>query len=187
MLKGKCRHCAARISPRYIIVESLNGLLYLAAFHLFGITLYALGWYVAFPVLIAIAFIDAEHKIIPDRLNISLAVAGLIMLLSGEGATLVSRIIGIFSVSVPFLIVAMVSKGRAMGGGDIKLVAASGLCLGWQMNLFALFIGSLLGSVVMIISMLRGRADRKTQVPFGPWLSIGIAVSGLAGPFLYLF
>jgi leader peptidase (prepilin peptidase)/N-methyltransferase len=184
LLKGKCRNCGEKISWQYIVVELLTGLLYLAAYHQYGLTLYSFGWYIALPVLIAIAFIDAEHRIIPDSLNIALAVAGLLMLLSGYGATITSRVIGIFSVSVPFLIVAMVSKGGAMGGGDIKLVAASGLCLGWQMNLIAVFIGSLVGSVAMIISMMRGKANRKSQVPFGPWLSLGIVISGLFGSYI---
>jgi leader peptidase (prepilin peptidase)/N-methyltransferase len=181
ILRGKCRYCGAKIPFRYTIVEMLNGLLYLAAFHRYGLTLYSLGWYIAMPALIALAFIDAEHRIIPDRFNIALAVAGLIMTISGEEAELMSRVIGIFAISVPFLAIAMISKGSAMGGGDIKLVAASGLCLGWQMNIVAVFIGSLLGSVYGVALMIMGKADRKSQIPFGPWLAAGIAISGMIG------
>lgn len=180
-LRGKCRYCGAKISFRYTFVELLSGGLYIAVFHRFGLTFYSLGWYIAVPALIAIAFIDAEHRIIPDSFNIVLAIAGSIMAISGEGASLLSRVIGIFSVSVPFIAAAMISRGSAMGGGDIKLVAASGFCLGWKMNLVALFIGSLLGSVYAVILMIKGRANRKSQVPFGPWLSAGIVISGLIG------
>jgi leader peptidase (prepilin peptidase)/N-methyltransferase len=52
------------------------------------------------------------------------------------------------------------------------------------MNLIAVFIGSLVGSVAMIISMMRGKANRKSQVPFGPWLSLGIVISGLFGSYI---
>lgn len=181
VLRGKCRYCGAKIPFRYTIVELLNGLLYMAVFIRYGLTLYSLGWYVAVSALIALAFIDAEHRIIPDRFNIVLAVAGLIMAISGEKADLLSRVIGVFSVSVPFLAIAVISKGGAMGGGDIKLVAASGFCLGWQMNLVAVFIGSLLGSIYGVALMIMRKADRKSQIPFGPWLAAGIAISGMIG------
>jgi leader peptidase (prepilin peptidase)/N-methyltransferase len=183
-LKGRCRYCGSRISAGYPLVELINGLLYVAVLHRFGIGLMALGWFIAMPVLICVAFIDAAHRIIPDRFPVLLALSGVLMVLSGEKPDIFSRVIGIFSVSVPFLLVALVSGGRAMGGGDIKLMAAAGFCLGWEQNLAALFIGALAGSAVSMVQMAKGKVGRGTQVPFGPYLSFGIAVSALAGEML---
>jgi len=180
-LKGRCRYCGAKITIRYSIVELLNGLFYMAVALKFGFSLLALGWFIAVPVLIAVAFIDADHKIIPDRFPAALAVAGAVMILSGLGPDLLSRIIGVFSVSIPLFLIGMVSGGRAMGGGDVKLMAAAGLCLGWEMTVAALFIGAFAGSIVSIVLMAAGKITRKAQVPFGPSLSLGIVTSALAG------
>jgi len=183
-LKGKCRYCGEKISIRYPIVEMLNGLLYVAVAWKFGFSFLALGWFIAVSVLIAVSFIDAEYKIIPDRFPIALAAAGVIMMLSDHGPDLLSRVIGFFSVSVPFLLIGLISGGRAMGGGDVKLMAAAGLCLGWEMNVTALFIGAFIGSIVSVVQMAGGKIKRGSQVPFGPYLALGIAASALVGEVL---
>lgn len=186
-LKGKCRYCGSKISFRYPFVELLNGILYILVVWKYGVSFLSLGWLIAIPALICVAFIDAEHKIIPDRFHIVLICAALIMAISERGPDIVTRLIGGFAVSVPFLLIAYISGGRAMGGGDIKLMAAAGLCLGWQLCLVALFLGAIIGSIVSVIQMIGKQVNRKSQVPFGPYLAIGIVAAGLAGDAILRF
>lgn len=178
-LKGTCRNCKASISAQYPLVEFLTGLLFILVFQQFGLTPFA--GLVAFLVslLIVITFIDLKLQIIPDGLVILIFIAGI-------GATFLSglspwaHIIGFFAVSVLLLLIAFLSNG-GMGGGDIKLMAAAGLFLGWQLILLSLMIASIVGAVISIGLLLLKKADRKSMVPFGPFLSIGILISILYG------
>ena len=92
--------------------------------------------------------------------------------------TLRSHIIGFFAVSVPLLLIVLASKGRAMGLGDVYLMAAGGLFLGVQNILAALFIGLISGSIAGLIIKYK---TESSVFAFGPWLSLGIAVSALYG------
>ncbi len=178
LLGGKCRNCGERISPRYIFVELLTAVCFTASFLTFGFHPKALLACAVLAVLIVAAFIDAEHKVIPDRLVAVLFVLGIIhVFISGEGY--LSHIIGLFAVSVPFLLIALLTGG--MGGGDIKLMAAAGLFLGWKSAVLSVIIGSAAGAVYAVYLLLAKRAGRKSEVPFGPFLSLGIGLSVLFG------
>lgn len=85
-----------------------------------------------------------------------------------------SHLIGLIIVSLPMLLISLVTKG-GIGGGDIKFVAASGLFLGWELTLFGTLIGLVLNAIVAIILMLAHRLGRKDKIPLGPYLSIGFA------------
>lgn len=179
-LGGRCRYCKDKISIRYPIVEFLNGALWLLVYLKFGFTFIGFGWFIAVSVLLCIAFIDGEHMEIPDRFSVLLALAGVLMALSSEFPIL-SRVIGLFAVSVPLFIIAVISSGKAMGGGDIKLMAAAGFCLGWENTLVALLLGSLFGSIYGLVNMKKGKVKFKQEVPFGPFLTTGIVIAGLLG------
>ena len=115
---------------------------------------------------------------LPPELNIGIAVLGAIHLIFDLKHWYV-YLIGALCVSLPLWLLALLSGGRAMGGGDIKLMAALGLLLGWQKTLLVLFIGALLGSLVHGARVLFTKG--KHELAFGPYLAMGGIVAALYG------
>ena len=163
VLRGRCRHCGAHIPVRYLLVEVLGGVLALAVCG----------------VLLGVALIDAETQIIPDRLNLALAVLGVLCLLLAPAAW-PGRLIGALCVSVPMFLLCLLIPG-AFGGGDIKLMAAAGLFLGWQQTLLAMFFGILGGGFYGMYLLAAKKADKKDHFAFGPFLCVGIVLAILFG------
>ncbi|MDL2257999.1 prepilin peptidase [Eubacteriales bacterium OttesenSCG-928-K08] len=177
-LKGRCRYCGARFSPRYVLTEAAGGVIAALLFARFGLPLFLFYFAVA-GVLAVVALADFDVQEIPDSTHIALAVLGIVSIWVGPEVKLLSRIIGVFCVSVPFLILAMTLG--AFGGGDIKLMAAAGFLLGWQNTLLAALIGIVLGGLVAVIMLAAKKAGRKTQIAFGPYLCVGIFTALLFG------
>jgi leader peptidase (prepilin peptidase)/N-methyltransferase len=177
-LGGKCRHCKEKISIQYPIVEGLNGVLYVILFLARGITVESLLYCLCVSALLALSVIDWRTQEIPIGFNVFILILGLIRLVTDIGDW--SRyVIGLFAVSGFLLLLWLFSKGRAIGDGDIKLMAATGLLLGWQLNIIAFLIGCVLGSVVHLIRM----AVTKTShvLSFGPYLSAGVFIAMIWG------
>lgn len=182
-LRGRCRYCKEKISPRYLIVEILNAGLYVTSAVVFGITLKALLYSIIFSCLVIIIFVDFEHRIIPDSMNLIIFLCGIGLIFAPSSAndlTIIERVIGGLIVSVPFLLIALFSKGRAMGGGDIKMMAALGFCIGWQQTLFTLVLGALLGTLAFLI-LRRTPLSMGREVPFGTFLAMAGIISALVG------
>lgn len=180
-LRGHCRGCGVRISPRYPAVELLTGLVFAAVALVRGIDLDLIVELPFVAVLIAVAAIDIEHKVIPNRIVVPAVVYGVVvgslvktneapeLLLAGGGAFVV------------MLIVALVQP-RGMGMGDVKLAGLMGLYLGLGI-VPALLLAFLAGSVMGLgLVAARGVAARKQGIPFGPFLALGGLVGLLAGP-----
>jgi leader peptidase (prepilin peptidase)/N-methyltransferase len=123
-------------------------------------------------VLLVVALIDYDHKIIPNIITLPGIVIGLGLSIWALPITPLASLLGVLMGGIFFYVIALVSKG-GMGGGDIKLIAMIGAFLGWQGALFTIFSGALLGSLVGVMLMLLGRKGRKDKVPFGPFLSGG--------------
>lgn len=182
MLRARCRSCRAPISPRYPLVEALCGALavavvlvkHSAADIVLGLTLVA--------VLVPVALIDFEHRIIPNKITLPAALAavaiGLALHPSGVPEQLIAG-----AAAGGFLLVFVLAYPRGMGMGDVKLAAILGLYLGRSVAV-ALLGGVLLGTVVGVGVMARvGVArGRKISVPFGPFLAIGGVIALFAGP-----
>lgn len=182
-LKGRCNVCREKISLIYPAVELINAVLYVLAFHAFGLTASALFTAALFSLLTIISFIDLRYQIIPDGLVLIILVLGAI---NGLYQILFMNIpwftfvIGFFAASVPLYLLAMIYKG-GMGGGDIKLMAAAGLFVGWKLILLSLFIGALYGGIASVVILASGKGSWKSAVPFGPMLSLGIITCILTG------
>ncbi len=175
---GKCRGCHEPISPQYPIVEALNGVMWLLAGLLFrGDWLHIVLYCILSSVLIVITLIDWRTFEIPDGLNLTILILGVVQLCF-DLSHWPLYIIGAVSVGGLFLILWLATKGRGIGFGDVKLMAAAGLLLGWQKIILALIIGSVAGSVIHLIRM-RGGAGRK--LAFGPYLSAGIWIAAFFG------
>ncbi len=188
MLRGKCHSCGAKISPRYPIVEALNGLLYVLTFWVLDINVKSIITCLLMSLLIVVAFMDW------DTMEISEAVLAIIFILAvplaifTDDVPLKHRIIGALIVSVPFFIIGEVSRPiirkkfgedfRAIELGDTLLMFAAGAVLGTQAIIVSTFIGifaaAIGGSIMKAVT-------KDSKFAFGPYLAIGIAVGALWG------
>lgn len=177
-LGGRCRKCKAKISVQYPIVEGLNGIFYVIVFLRYGVSIESLLYCLLFSALIVLSVIDFRTYEIPLGINIFILVLGLVRI----GTDLkywYTYVIGFFSVSVLLAIIYFVTGGNGIGGGDVKLMAVSGLLIGWQLNLLSLALGCILGSIIHLIRMKVSKEGR--VLAMGPYLSMGIAISVLFG------
>lgn len=195
-LRAKCRDCSAVIPLRYPLVEILGALCALAAFHYWGWSPYGAAAFVILAGSIAVFFIDLEHQIIPDEITLPGIVAGVVFsaffpLWHGTSSHLWGFILALAGILCGggFLYLAgvlgeLIFKKEAMGGGDVKLLAALGAFLGWKGVAITVFFASLTGaSVGIFLKMLRGQ-DR---IPFGPYLVVGAIFHMLVGEQLFLW
>ena len=175
---GKCRACKAKISIQYPLVELGNALAWLAVLYIWGLQWVTILYCLCASVMIVISVIDERTKEINLALNISIGILGVIRLIL-DYSHWYYYLIGMFAISIPFLIIVIISKERAMGLGDVYLMAAAGLLLGWKEIILATMIGCILGSIIHIIRM---KASKKNhELAFGPYLCAGIYLTILFG------
>ncbi len=181
VLRGRCRHCGEPISPRYPVVELLTALAFVAVVLVRGFDDDLILELPFVAALIALAGIDLDHKLLPNRIVYPMAAYGVIATLLVDRDDLVENLVsgaGAFA----FLFVAVLAYPRGMGMGDVKLAGAMGLYLGASV-IPALLVGFLSGSVVGLVILAReGSAARKKAIPFGVFLALGGIVGVLAGP-----
>ena len=175
---GKCRNCKTKLSAQYPLIELLNGLIYVWIFMAKGFQPESILFCICASVLIVISVIDWRTFEIPFGCNIIIRILGIVRVFLNL-AHWYDYVIGFFAVSGLFLIIYWITKGRGIGGGDIKLMAAAGLLLGWQNILLSLMIGSIAGSVIHLALMKIQGKDR--VLAFGPYLAFGIFISMLYG------
>lgn len=175
---GKCRSCGVRLSAQYPIVEGLNGLMWLITAIVYRGDWLTVGLYcLLFSMLMVLSVIDWRTFTIPNGINLFIALLGLVRLVTDPGNWLL-YVIGMLSVSLVFLLLHIATGGSGLGMGDVKLVAAAGLLLGWPRMLLAVLVGSVAGALIHSVRMKRG-AGRK--LAFGPYLAAGIWFSALVG------
>ena len=179
-LNGKCKGCKEKISLRYPIIELLCGLIMMGLYYYFGLTFELAFVSLIVLALVAVTFIDIDHKLILDKMVIFILVIGIIYEIVVRPVPILEGVIGFFAASVPLLIIAILSKG-GIGGGDIKLMAVVGVFLGWKGVLVAMFLGAVVGAIFGIVTIILKLKKRKDIIPFGPFLCLGILVSILYG------
>jgi leader peptidase (prepilin peptidase) / N-methyltransferase len=181
VLRGRCRYCGARISPRYPLVELLTAVAFAAVVAVRG---FDEGLVLELPFvacLIALAGIDLDHKLLPNRIVYPMAVFGLVATLLVDRDDLVENLVAGAGAFV-FLLLAVLAYPRGMGMGDVKLGGAMGLYLGLSI-VPALLIAFLSGTLAGLAIIAReGAAARKKAVPFGVFLALGGIAGVLAGP-----
>lgn len=180
VLRGRCRHCGEPISARYPLIEALTAGTFAAVVAIGGVDA---DLWLELPfaaLMIAVAAIDLEHRIVPNRLLAPAAVwaiAGWAAVDAGFLPEALAAGAGAFA----FLLAAALAYPAGMGMGDVKLAGAMGLFLGLSV-IPALAVAFLAGSIVGIGIVVRdGRDARKTGVPFAPFLAFGGLVGLLAG------
>ncbi|NOU01747.1 MAG: prepilin peptidase [Gallionella sp.] len=176
-LRGKCKGCGTRISPRYPIVEAVSGALCaLAATH-FGYGMASIGAILLIWALLALTAIDFDTMLLPDDITLPLVWAGLLFNLFGTFTDLQSAVIGAV---IGYLVLWGVywlfklTTGReGMGYGDFKLLSALGAWFGWQMLPLILVLSSLVGAIIGISLIVLFKHGRNIPIPFGPYLAGG--------------
>lgn len=138
----------------------------------------ALAVYVILLLLCEAAWEDARTKRIPNGIVLGIAAAGIFSIPFFPEITLTDRGIGIFCVSVPLLVITLAVPG-SFGGGDIKLMAASGIYLGWEANLRAFALAVFAAGGFCIWKLLGKQLNRRERIAFGPFLCAGIIVEML--------
>lgn len=193
-LGGKCRYCRVPISPRYALVELLTGCVWLLTYLRHGLTVETLGLIALFSLLLIAFFIDLDHMIIPDEIVIAGLVVGAAIFvynLFEPFGTFGSRawyapLIGMVSASGVLFVIAVIGlliykDDGAMGMGDVKIFLPIGLILGWKLALLSLLGAVLIGGLAGAILLLFRLKDRKSAIPFGPFIITSTIVFGLYG------
>lgn len=185
-LGGRCRDCGSRIPLRYPLVELMTALAFVAVWTKGFAPQVASLYCVLAACYIVISFIDIDHKIIPDVITIpSLWIAPLVALVVGQ-ITLRDSLVGIAAGGGILWAIAAgyekVRKQEGMGFGDVKLLAMVGGFQGWEAALFALIIGSVLGTIVGVGLMAARRGRLDMEIPFGPFLIGGAFLHLMGGP-----
>jgi leader peptidase (prepilin peptidase)/N-methyltransferase len=194
-LRGRCRHCGARIPIRVLLVELLSGILFFAAFWRFGLSVQfglTAFWCCVFLIIM---FIDWEHQLILNKVTYPAAIVALVILaidsiFPGSGLlgnlgflpqpSILSGIIAGAIGFVFFLIVFLINP-RGMGMGDVKLAGLIGLVTGLPLIIVGLLTGILLGGIVAVVLLILRRKGRKDVIPYGTFLAIGPILTLLWG------
>jgi leader peptidase (prepilin peptidase)/N-methyltransferase len=186
VLRGRCRHCDARISVRYPAIELAVGGAALASFLRHGPSLELAVEFAFVAAMIALVFIDYDHQILPDPITLTGLAVGLALAGPRETITVVDALKGaalggglLFAVSEVYF---RIKKVEGMGFGDVKMMAMIGAFVGWKGVLLTLFLGSFVGSIVGLIVIVMSGGDMKTKLPFGTFLGMGAIATIYAGP-----
>ncbi len=196
LLKGKCRYCNNKISWQYPAVEIATGILFALIFN-FQFSIFSefsifnfqflslLFWFYITAIFIVIFAYDLKHYIIPDKIIYPAIVITLGFNLFGNisaqggpalGWQFSNFLFPAFIASLFFYTIIIVTKGKGMGGGDVKLAFLMGLLLGWPVILLSLFLAFILGSIIGIFLILINKKKMSSMIPFGPFLIIGTFV-----------
>lgn len=203
--RGRCRTCGSRISKQYVIVEAITAGLFVGVAAKYGTQLLALdvfGWitFIALLVLVAACIVlsvyDIYHKIVPDRIVLPFVVFSFLSIFFTTVSPWMiggvvdsfpwSRLLAGLLIPLPFLILWIVSKGRLMGFGDIKIMAGIGWLLGASAGVSAVILAFWIGAALSLmvlggqrVAHLFPRTKRfimSTEIPFAPFLAIGLYI-----------
>ena len=177
-LRGKCRKCGAKLSVQYPLIEAANGILYVCIVWTGGLSIESLLYCLMASALVVLSVIDFRTYEIPFGINLFILALGLIRVVT-DLQHILDYLIGLLAVSMVLAVLYYASGGRAIGGGDVKLMAACGLLLGWKLIILAFLIGCVLGAVIHVIRMKVSGEGR--VLAMGPYLSLGVLISALWG------
>lgn len=187
-LKGKCRYCKEKISPRYTIVELITGILFTFIYINFEYKCITIYYMFLVSLLIIITFIDLDFCIIPDILVLIGSIVALVVNFLGYGIPFIDGIKGAICTGVGLLILTLIIEWilnkDTIGDGDIKLFMMIGLFLGVKLSLLALFFIIYIGVAYGIIFIIYNKVQNKkfnSIILFGPFISLVTIISLLYG------
>jgi leader peptidase (prepilin peptidase)/N-methyltransferase len=201
VLKGKCRNCGKNISIRYFLIEAATGIIFILLYFFTEgclsisdepiCTLYREFGNMSLPYLFIITFnlitifvIDFEERIIPDGLIFLNFAVILIFFLFFSVNTLFLNLGTAFAASFFLLAINLITSGRGMGLGDVKLTLSLGLFFGWPYTLIWLYTSILMGAFVGLILIFFKKASFGRQIAFGPFLVTSFFITIFWGDFL---
>lgn len=188
VLRGKCRYCKSKIGIGSFLLELMGGVLFLLAFIFYKLSYDLIFILPIISILIVIAGIDLKHQIIYDW-------SWIILLILSAGYVLYKSLVawqipwdnfigagvGFGSFLLIKIIAKLVAKREALGMGDVILMGIAGLLLNWKVWLFALLVGTLLGTIIEVSLIIFKKRKRSESVAFGPYLVVGILTGLLVG------
>jgi len=190
-LRAKCRKCRKRISPQYIAVELLTGILFVIAYQYSLLGDGTIDYHRLLLLLglsscaVLTSVIDLKYYLILDKLNIFFGIYFFILALAYDithwthitESKVVAGLIATVILGSLLFILNRTTKGRGMGLGDVKFSPILGFGLGLYGSFFALLIASWVGAIFGVFLMLLGKINRKTPLPFGVFLSLGLLLT----------
>jgi prepilin signal peptidase PulO-like enzyme (type II secretory pathway) len=197
LLRGRCRYCRQKITIQYPLVELLTGLefiwiywlvknnvLYFSRLEGFYSLVVLIYWLLLGAVFLMIVISDLKYQIIPD----SGVVMAIVLILARKyfdyfytGYLDFSFIPASFLAALFFYGIILITRGKGMGFGDVKLAFVLGLLLGWPGTLVAVYFSFIIGGVIAIGLLLTGKKKMKQAIAFGPFLIVGAVVAQLVG------
>ncbi|MEP6761425.1 MAG: prepilin peptidase [Sporichthyaceae bacterium] len=188
LLRGRCRHCQARISARYPIVELLTGVVFAVMAVRFGADAVLPAFLYLGAIGVALTMIDLDVKRLPNAIVlpsyvVALALLTTAALVQGDLSSLLRAVLGMAALFALYFLLALVYPA-GMGFGDVKLAGVLGLYLGWlgwAEVVTGGFLGFFFGGLVGVALMVARRAGRKSQIPFGPFMIVGAFAAILWG------
>jgi leader peptidase (prepilin peptidase)/N-methyltransferase len=186
-LRGRCRTCRGRISPRYPIVEALTALMFAGGLWYYGPTLLLISRLVFGCALIVLFAIDLEHYILPNVITLPGIIVGFLFSLTTEPGwmdSLVGIVVGGGALWGMFEAYRLIRREEGLGFGDVKMLAMIGAFIGWRLTLVALIVASFTGSLLGVALIATGRGNMKSALPFGTFLALGGAFAAVLGPTL---
>ncbi len=186
LLRGRCRSCGGRIAWRYPAVEAANGGSWLVSWLAFGPSFDGLAAALFCSLMLVLAATDASHLLLPDPITLGGVGLGLASSFAVSWTTPVGAVFGALTgAGVLLLLIGvwyLIRRVRGMGFGDVKMLAAVGAFLGVGGVFLTLFVASLIGAVVGLGLLARGRLTWSSRLPFGVFLAVGGVVSLFFGP-----
>jgi prepilin signal peptidase PulO-like enzyme (type II secretory pathway) len=190
--RGKCRGCRTPISFQYPVVELITGIIFTilytkiflaTGFSTVSVLTFAFTALVA-SILIVITIYDARHKIIPDKMVYAFILFSVVSMVwkvfTVPGFNIGLAVVNGVVVALPFFLIWYLSRGRAMGFGDVKLALGIGWFLGLSSGFMAVMLAFWIGAVVgLFLLAISHKHSMKSEVPFAPFLILGFAIAGL--------
>ena len=178
LLRGRCRACGDRISWRYPAVEAATSLLFAGCLERFGFTLRTPAAMLFCCLMVALAMIDFDHMLLPDRITwpgiaVGIAIQPWAPLAGGLLPAVWGALLGAGILLAVWGGWYLVRREEGMGLGDVKMLAMVGSFLGWKGVVVTLFCGALAGSLVGVALMRWGSHDMRSKLPFGTFLALG--------------
>jgi len=174
-LRGRCRGCSTRISPRYPAIEIVTAVLSVVTVVHFGFTLQAAAALAFTWMMIPLCMIDYDTQLLPDPMTLSLLWGGLALSLAGvfvdSQTSIIGAMAGYLSLWAVYHVFRLLTGKEGMGYGDFKLLGAIGAWTGWQALPVVILFSSVVGALTGIALIVFRSRERGQPIPFGPFLA----------------
>jgi leader peptidase (prepilin peptidase)/N-methyltransferase len=184
VLGGRCRTCRARIAVRYLLVEAITSVMFVAAWWYYGPSALLVSRLLFGCALLALFAIDLEHQLLPNSITLPGILVGLAFSFFTDPGWVASLLGILLGGGVLYAIAEVYYRVRheeGLGMGDVKMLAMIGAFIGWKLTLMTLMMASVAGSIIGVAVITARRGDMKYALPFGTFLAVGAALAAIVG------